>query len=126
MWNWFNCYLSGRHDFGVSCEPGAIFLRCSHCGRRSPGWAVDQQRPQSPAPSTRQPVQHAARIASHGVDHTARAAVQPRGRQLAHAKLTLRARAGDNTSPCPSPASPKKISNSNSTAARRRCSSTRV
>ena len=41
MWNWFNCYLSGRHEFGVSCEPGAIFLRCSHCGRRSPGWAMD-------------------------------------------------------------------------------------
>jgi len=35
MWNWFNCYLSGRHEFGVSCEPGAIFLKCSHCGRRS-------------------------------------------------------------------------------------------
>ena len=41
MWNWFNCYLSGRHDFGVWCEPGAIFLRCVHCGRRSPGWSVD-------------------------------------------------------------------------------------
>jgi hypothetical protein len=42
MWKWFNCYLSGRHSFGVSCEPGAIFLKCSQCGRRSPGWAVDQ------------------------------------------------------------------------------------
>jgi hypothetical protein len=41
MWNWFNCYLSGRHDYGMWCEPGAIFLRCIHCGRRSPGWAVD-------------------------------------------------------------------------------------
>src|ERR1700704_2445915 len=41
MWNLFNCYLSGRHEFGVSCEPGAIFLRCTHCGRRSPGWTVD-------------------------------------------------------------------------------------
>ena len=27
MWNWFNCYLSGRHEFGVWCEPGQIFLR---------------------------------------------------------------------------------------------------
>ena len=43
MWKWFNCYLSGRHNFGVSCEPGAIFLRCSQCGRRSPGWSVDQK-----------------------------------------------------------------------------------
>jgi hypothetical protein len=38
MWNWFNCYLSGRHEYGVWCEPGAIFLRCVHCGRRSSGW----------------------------------------------------------------------------------------
>jgi len=48
MWKWFNCYLSGRHSFGVSCEPGAIFLRCSQCGRRSPGWAVDS-KPNAPA-----------------------------------------------------------------------------
>jgi hypothetical protein len=41
MWNWFNCYLSGRHDFGVWCEPGAIFLRCLHCGRRSSGWSLE-------------------------------------------------------------------------------------
>jgi len=41
MWNWFNCYLSGRHEYGVWCEPGAIFLRCVHCGRRSPGWSID-------------------------------------------------------------------------------------
>lgn len=40
MWNWFNCYLSGRHEYGMWCEPGAIFLRCVHCGRRSPGWSV--------------------------------------------------------------------------------------
>ena len=51
MWKWFNCYLSGRHNFGVSCEPGAIFLKCSHCGRRSPGWAFDQKG-HVPAPST--------------------------------------------------------------------------
>src|SRR5262245_33914478 len=41
MWNWFNCYLSGRHEYGIWCEPGSIFLRCLHCGRRSPGWALD-------------------------------------------------------------------------------------
>jgi hypothetical protein len=40
MWNLFNCYLSGRHDYGMWCEPGAIFLRCIHCGKRSPGWAL--------------------------------------------------------------------------------------
>ena len=47
MWNLLNCYLSGRHEFGVSCEPGAIFLRCVYCGRRSPGWALDA-KPQTP------------------------------------------------------------------------------
>jgi hypothetical protein len=41
MWKWINCYLSGRHEFGVACEPGAIFLRCAHCGKRSSGWTVD-------------------------------------------------------------------------------------
>lgn len=40
MWNWFNCYLSGRHDYSAWCESGAMFLRCIHCGRRSAGWAV--------------------------------------------------------------------------------------
>jgi hypothetical protein len=40
MFNWFNCYLSGRHEFGVKCEPGAIFLHCIHCGRRSSGWSL--------------------------------------------------------------------------------------
>jgi hypothetical protein len=41
MWNWFNCFISGRHEYGVWCEPGTIFLRCVHCGRRSPGWSVE-------------------------------------------------------------------------------------
>jgi hypothetical protein len=41
MWNWFNCYLSGRHEFGISCAAGTIFLRCMHCGRRSAGWTVN-------------------------------------------------------------------------------------
>jgi hypothetical protein len=40
MWNFFSCYLSGRHDYGMWCEPGAIFLRCVHCGKRSSGWTV--------------------------------------------------------------------------------------
>lgn len=41
MWNFINCYLSGRHDYGMWCEPGAMFLRCVHCGKRSGGWAVE-------------------------------------------------------------------------------------
>jgi hypothetical protein len=55
MWNWFNCYLSGRHDYGMWCEPGAIFLRCVHCGRRSPGWAV---HPGAKTTTATPPVRH--------------------------------------------------------------------
>jgi hypothetical protein len=40
MWKWITCYLSGRHDYVVACEPGAIFLKCNHCGRRSNGWEL--------------------------------------------------------------------------------------
>jgi hypothetical protein len=43
MWSWFNCYLSGRHDFAKWCESGTIFLRCVHCGRRSTGWAINHR-----------------------------------------------------------------------------------
>jgi hypothetical protein len=43
MWNRLKCYLSGHHEYGVWCEPGAIFLRCVHCGQRSSGWAVESK-----------------------------------------------------------------------------------
>ena len=49
MWNLFNCYLSGRHDYGMWCEPGAIFLRCIHCGKRSSGWSLEPKM-QAPLP----------------------------------------------------------------------------
>jgi hypothetical protein len=66
MWNWFNCYLSGRHDYGKWCESGTIFLRCVHCGRRSPGWAIDgrqgPERRDSQPKTTLRPAPTAARI----------------------------------------------------------------
>ena len=52
MWNWFNCYLSGRHEYGPWCEPGAIFLRCVHCGKRSSGWALGPEAQRAPKPGT--------------------------------------------------------------------------
>jgi hypothetical protein len=72
MWDLFNCYFSGRHEYVIACEPGTIFLRCMHCGRRSTGWRVEE---------------HAARArdggagdamvgltaCAHGEDNTARA-----------------------------------------------------
>jgi hypothetical protein len=40
MWNLISCYLSGRHDYQVRCVPGAIYLCCHHCGKRSMGWEL--------------------------------------------------------------------------------------
>jgi hypothetical protein len=40
MWNWISCYLSGKHDYQVRCEPGAIYLGCRQCGKRSMGWEL--------------------------------------------------------------------------------------
>jgi hypothetical protein len=62
MWNWFNCRVSGRHEYGVSCEPGAVFLRCVHCKTRSSGWAVDSngERRQPVEPQPARPVRAAA------------------------------------------------------------------
>jgi len=51
MWNWFNCYLSGRHDYSAWCEPGAIFLRCVHCGKRTTGWELDTKPHVHPQPT---------------------------------------------------------------------------
>ena len=42
MWNFLQCYLSGRHEYGIWCEPGTIFLRCAHCGKRSNGWSLQR------------------------------------------------------------------------------------
>jgi hypothetical protein len=56
MWNWFNCRVSRRHDYGLSSESGAVFLQCAHCGRRSSGWTVE-------AKATR-PVREPARATS--------------------------------------------------------------
>ena len=45
MWSWIACYVSG-HDYSVTCQDGAMFLRCVLCGRRSQGWTVkDGQDP---------------------------------------------------------------------------------
>lgn len=72
MWKWITCYLSGNHEFGVACEPGAIFLRCAHCGKRSHGWALSGTPDLRPAavkmsaaadPARRAPAREAARAA---------------------------------------------------------------
>ena len=86
MWNLINCYLSGRHDYGMWCEPGAIFLRCVHCGKRSSGWAVTAKPATAalPAPVTRAkvaPVRSAPAMATVVPPKTTR--VLPFGRAAA-------------------------------------------
>ena len=79
MWNWFNCYLSGRHDFGVWCQPGAIFLRCVHCGKRSSGWTVVAKLdapPVKPMPRALAPVPPPATTSSRRVLPFTRVAVR--------------------------------------------------
>jgi hypothetical protein len=38
MLDWVCCQFSGGHEYSVYCEPGAVYLRCTHCGKRSSGW----------------------------------------------------------------------------------------
>jgi hypothetical protein len=45
MLKWITCYLSGRHDYQVRCEPGNVFLRCHNCGKRSMGWELRAEAP---------------------------------------------------------------------------------
>ena len=45
------CYLSGQHEFGVVCEPDAIYLRCRNCGQRSSGWALRSENAHTHAPA---------------------------------------------------------------------------
>jgi hypothetical protein len=64
MWNVINCYLSGRHDYGMWCERGAMFLRCVHCGKRSSGWAIEAKFHVAPPhpPVANRPPAPAARV----------------------------------------------------------------
>jgi hypothetical protein len=59
MWDLIHCYLSGRHDNGIWCESGEMFLRCVHCGKRSSGWAVEAKFRRT-APLVASTVQRAA------------------------------------------------------------------
>jgi hypothetical protein len=65
MWNWISCYLSGRHDYQVHCEPGNICLRCHNCGKRSMGWELRAEQHVQHAQS-RVPV---PAVAQRGVPH---------------------------------------------------------
>jgi hypothetical protein len=56
------CYLTGQHEYAVTCEPGHIFLRCRACGKQSSGWGLNRQ---APAQHGRQQVVAPIRIPRH-------------------------------------------------------------
>jgi len=60
MLKWITCYLSGKHDYVVACEPGAIFLKCNHCDRRSNGWELQHERTMQAAQVALQPARQAS------------------------------------------------------------------
>jgi hypothetical protein len=41
MWDWLNCVVLFRHEYGIRCEDGSMFLKCTRCGHRSQGWNVE-------------------------------------------------------------------------------------
>ena len=49
MWKAIACYLSGRHEYGISCGSGAVYLQCAHCGKRSNGWEIEAKPNAGPA-----------------------------------------------------------------------------
>jgi Zn ribbon nucleic-acid-binding protein len=51
MWDWINCVVLFRHEYGIWCEEGSVFLRCIRCGHRSPGWDVEHQAEKATAPA---------------------------------------------------------------------------
>jgi hypothetical protein len=84
MWNLFNCYLSGRHDYGMWCGSGAIYLRCVHCGKRSSGWSVTAQPATAPrAPAARPKVPQVIPAPALTVAPQVRTRVLPFGRAAA-------------------------------------------
>jgi hypothetical protein len=44
MWKPFKCRLFGEHDYQLCREPGALYLECVRCGRRSHGWELSGLR----------------------------------------------------------------------------------
>lgn len=79
MFNWLNCYLSGRHEFGVRCEPHAIYLSCLHCGRRSSGWSLGGKAKHAPSSSSASRPTSDGAVAAGSVSAT-RGRVLPFGR----------------------------------------------
>lgn len=40
----FLCGLLRGHDRHLQSTPTEVFVGCKHCGKRSPGWQIDEAR----------------------------------------------------------------------------------
>jgi hypothetical protein len=49
------CYLTGRHEYAVTCEPGQIFLQCRNCHRRTTGWGLREEHAHAQRTAERAP-----------------------------------------------------------------------
>lgn len=43
MWTLVRRLFCLNHDYGITAEPGTIFMRCRRCGHRTTGWHVDAE-----------------------------------------------------------------------------------
>jgi hypothetical protein len=41
MWLFLRRLFCFHHDYGITAEPGSIFMRCRKCGHRTAGWNID-------------------------------------------------------------------------------------
>lgn len=71
MWKALYCYLTGQHEYAVTCEPGHIFLRCRACGKQSNGWGLSKNAPQRTAARAVAPIRMPRRDAHSVVQRRA-------------------------------------------------------
>ena len=45
LWQWVRCLLVGHDDMMVRA-PGRLWLRCTDCGRDTPGWRMGRAAPE--------------------------------------------------------------------------------
>jgi len=57
MPHWLTCKLTGRHEYTMWCQDGAMFLRCTNCGRRSTGWQI-VNKPSAAGSGVERPISH--------------------------------------------------------------------
>jgi hypothetical protein len=74
MWTLLRHLLCLNHDYGITAEPGAIFMRCRKCGHRTAGWHVDAEHVDAqPSPPSRNSRDHQPEESALGLRMSRRA-----------------------------------------------------